>query len=543
MIKRRKLLILALTFSAITAFKGIDTSASTASGMRNITAQQLVDDMKVGWNLGNTLDADGRASSDSLSSEWSWGNPKTTHAMIDKIKAAGFNTVRIPTTWYDHMGSSPNYTIDANWFKRVEEVMNYAFDNDMYVILNLHHENSWIVPTYAKQQQATDQLTKVWTQIANKFNKYGDHLIFETMNEPRPIGAANEWTGGSFENRDVVNKYNLAAVNTIRNTGGNNKTRCIMVPTVAASASAVTINDLVIPNNDNRVIVSLHMYSPYSFAMDINGTSSWGSTSDKMSLDAELEAVSNKFVKNGHPVVVGEFGTINKNNQPARAAHAEYFVKAARSRHITPVWWDNGVSTVGKSETYGIFNRNKLTWDCPEVVQALTKGANSAGNISSNDNNSNVTKTLLYNFDSNIDGWVGSNISGSISSSNEWNFNGGKSLKADINLSSGSQYYLARYGSQNINGKSQLKAIVRHSTSGNQGSGMGAKLYIKTGSTYQWFDGGFVNINSSTSGTELTLNLSKVSNLNDIKEIGIQYITGKNASGKTSIYTDYITVQ
>ncbi len=540
MIKRKKILILALTFSAITLFRGINTSASTAyTGMRNITAQQLVDDMKIGWNLGNTLDADGRAGSDALSSEWSWGNPKTTHAMIDKIKAAGFNTIRIPTTWYDHMGSYPNYTIDPNWLIRVEEVMNYAFDNDMYVILNLHHENSWIVPTYAKQTETTNQLTKVWTQIASRFNKYGDHLIFETMNEPRPVGAANEWTGGSSENRDVVNKYNLAAVNTIRNTGGNNKTRCIMVPTVAASASSVTINDLIIPNNDNRVIVSLHMYSPYSFAMDQYGTSSWGSAADKISLDAELEAVSNKFVKNGHPVVVGEFGTINKSNQSARSTHAEYFVKAARSRHITPVWWDNGISTANQAESYGILNRNKLTFNCPEVVQALIKGANAT----SNNTNTNIKSTVLYNFDSNVDGWFGNNLARGPWSVNEWKYNGRNSLKADINLSNGKQYYLSRYVNQNLSGKSQIKAVVRHSTWGNQGSGMGAKLYVKTGSTYRWFDGTWANINSNLAGTELTFNLSSVSNLNDVKEIGIQFTAGANSSGSASIYADYITIQ
>nr|3NDY_A Chain A, Endoglucanase D [Clostridium cellulovorans]3NDY_B Chain B, Endoglucanase D [Clostridium cellulovorans]3NDY_C Chain C, Endoglucanase D [Clostridium cellulovorans]3NDY_D Chain D, Endoglucanase D [Clostridium cellulovorans]3NDZ_A Chain A, Endoglucanase D [Clostridium cellulovorans]3NDZ_B Chain B, Endoglucanase D [Clostridium cellulovorans]3NDZ_C Chain C, Endoglucanase D [Clostridium cellulovorans]3NDZ_D Chain D, Endoglucanase D [Clostridium cellulovorans] len=340
---------------------------STAfTGVRDVPAQQIVNEMKVGWNLGNTMDA--------IGGETNWGNPMTTHAMINKIKEAGFNTLRLPVTWDGHMGAAPEYTIDQTWMKRVEEIANYAFDNDMYVIINLHHENEWLKPFYANEAQVKAQLTKVWTQIANNFKKYGDHLIFETMNEPRPVGASLQWTGGSYENREVVNRYNLTAVNAIRATGGNNATRYIMVPTLAASAMSTTINDLVIPNNDSKVIVSLHMYSPYFFAMDINGTSSWGSDYDKSSLDSEFDAVYNKFVKNGRAVVIGEMGSINKNNTAARVTHAEYYAKSAKARGLTPIWWDNGYSVAGKAETFGIFNRSNLTWDAPEVMKAFIKG-------------------------------------------------------------------------------------------------------------------------------------------------------------------------
>jgi len=369
---RGRVLLLTLVFMTITLSGNINVFAATNSKttMRNITSLQLVKDMKLGWNLGNTLDATG--------GETNWGNPKTTKAMIDKIKAAGFNTVRIPVTWDGHVGSTPNYAIDQAWLNRVEEVVNYVLDNNMYAIINLHHENSWLKPTYASQLQTTNEITKLWTQIGNRFKNYGDYLIFETMNEPRLINTQYEWTGGTLESRDVINKYNLAAVNTIRNTGGNNKTRHIMIPTYAATAQSVAVNDLVIPNNDNRIIVSLHMYSPYSFAMDIKGTSYWGSASDKSSLDAELDAVYNKFVKNGRAVVIGEFGSINKNNESSRVALAEYYVKSARARGITPIWWDNGNSTPGKEETFGLFNRNKLTWDYPNVVKALVRGAGSS---------------------------------------------------------------------------------------------------------------------------------------------------------------------
>jgi len=537
MITRKKLSILALTFCTITLFNGAPASASTAyTGIRNATSQEIVDDMKIGWNLGNTLDATGSTGSDPLASETSWGNPKTTHAMIDRIKAAGFNTIRIPVTWNNHMGSAPNYTIDPAWFNRVEEVMNYAFDNDMYVILNIHHEDSWLIPTYEKQEQVTAQLTKAWTQIANRFNKYGDYLIFETMNEPRPVGAANEWSGGSSENRQVINNYNLAAVNTIRSTGGNNASRCIMVPTLAASATSVAVDDLVIPNNDKKVIVSLHMYSPYLFAMVNTETPNWGTDAEKSELDSQLDAVANKFVKKGQAVVIGEFGTINKDNKLARATHAEYYAKAAKSRHITPVWWDNGYSAAKASDSYGLLNRNTLNLDCPEVITALMKGANV-------NNNTTTSSSVLYNFESSTGGWTAINALSDASVAWEWKYNGNNSLRADINLSSGGQYYFALPQNQDLSGKSQLKAVVRHADWGNHGTGMSAKLYVKTGSSYQWFDGGSTKIDSSVAGTELTFDLSKVANLNDVKEIGVQFIAADNAAWNTSLYMDYVTAQ
>jgi len=510
-----KALIVASVLVAATFATNVNVYASTAwTGIRDITSLQLVNDMKIGWNLGNALDATG--------GETNWGNPVTTHAMIDKIKEAGFNTVRIPVTWDGHMGEGPDYTLDQTWLNRVEEVANYAMDNDMYVIINLHHEDSWIKPFYANEVATMNQLTKVWAQVADRFKWYSDYLIFETMNEPRPVGTADEWSGGSFENRDVINKCNLAAVNTIRGAGGHNASRYIMIPTIAASATAVAINDLVIPNNDSRVIVSIHMYSPYSFALDSNGTSSWGSESDKAAIDSELDVLYNKFVSNGRAVVIGEMGAINKNNTADRVAQAEYCVRGARARGITPIWWDNGAAN-----SFGIFDRNTLAWSCPEVAQALVRGIS----------------TVLYNFDSGLDGWTGSNVVGGPWTTNSWSYNGSNSLQSDVNLVGAAQYSMSCAVSQDISRKSQIKAVVRNATWGTEGTGMTAKIYIKTGSSYQWFSGGAVSIDSSTGGTVLNFNLTGVANLNDVREIGVQFTAGSNSSGSTSLYLDYVTVQ
>ncbi|TYQ14912.1 UNVERIFIED_CONTAM: endoglucanase [Acetivibrio alkalicellulosi] len=364
---RGKSFVLSLVVLTSCLLGGVNVSASTAyTGMREITSLELVNEMGAGWNLGNTLDA--------LGGETNWGNPRTTKEMIDKVKEMGFNTVRFPVTWFQNTGPAPNYTISNSWLDRVEEVVNYALDNNMYAILNLHHEE-WIIPSYANEEQNTEQLTKMWEQIANRFKDYGDYLIFETMNEPRIKNSPYEWTGGTPEAREVINRYNLAAVNTIRSTGGNNLTRHIMIPTHAASAADVAVNDLIIPNNDDRIIVSIHNYSPYFFAMDANGTASWGSASDRDSLARELDALYNKFVKNGRAVVLGEFGTINKNNEADRIAHAEFFSSEARARGMTVVWWDNGFATGGRAESYALLNRSALNWHFPEIARAFVRGA------------------------------------------------------------------------------------------------------------------------------------------------------------------------
>ena len=367
-------LLFSLALLAVTLLSNSNAFASTANtGMRDISALEFTKEMRLGWNLGNTLDAFGTAG---LSSETCWGNPKTTKAMIDKVKETGFNTVRIPVTWTGHIGAAPDYTIDEAWLNRVEEIVNYVLDNDMYAIINLHHEeHDWLIPTYANQNKATAQIKKLWEQIGTRFKDYSDYLIFEAMNEPRVIGSSSEWSGGTPENRAVINSLNLAAVNTIRATGGNNNKRFIMIPTHAATGMTDAINDLTIPNNDSRIIVSIHSYSPYLFCMVETSNFTWGTNNDKASLSSEFDALYNKFIRNGRAVVIGEFATIDKNNLSSRVTHAEYYVQEAKKRGIPVIWWDNGYYGPGKSDSYAILNRNALTWYYPELVQALVKAS------------------------------------------------------------------------------------------------------------------------------------------------------------------------
>jgi len=367
-------LLFSLTFLFVTLLGNANVFASTANtGMRDISALELTKEMRLGWNLGNTMDAFGTTG---LNTETYWGNPTTTKAMIDKVKATGFNTVRIPVTWTGHIDSAPDYAIDEAWLNRVEEIVNYVLDNDMYAIINLHHEeHDWLIPTYENQDKATEQITKLWEQIAARFKNYSDYLIFEAMNEPRVIDSSSEWTGGTYENHDVINKLNLAAVNTIRYSGGNNGERFIMIPTHAACAINNAVNNLVIPNNDRRVIVSIHSYSPYQFCMVSTSNLTWGTQNDKASLSSEFDALYNKFIRNGIAVVIGEFGTIDKNNLSSRVTHAQYYVQEAKKRGIPVIWWDNGYYGPGDSDSYALLNRNALTWYYPDIVQALVSAS------------------------------------------------------------------------------------------------------------------------------------------------------------------------
>ena len=355
-------------------------AAGSDIGNNDQTAIEFVQNITVGWNLGNSLEStcDWISNPTPEQFEKAWANPVTTKAMIDKIKDMGFNTVRVPVSWGQKMGPAPDYTVSAEWMNRVNEVVDYVIENDMYCILNVHHDNDWVVPTYAAYDGASYKLTKLWTQISDRFEKYDEHLIFETLNEPRLVGTDLEWSGGNHEARDCINKLNAKAVDAIRQTGENNKLRYIMCPTYAASGSSTTVNDFVVPDDD-RVIVSIHAYSPYFFALansTVAGSTDKFNDSDKAGLKSDFQLLYNKFISQGRAVIIGEFGAQNKNNESDRARWAEYYIATAKSFGIRCVWWDNNCFE-GDGEKFGLLRRSTLEVGYPEILKALFKGLNS----------------------------------------------------------------------------------------------------------------------------------------------------------------------
>lgn len=358
-------------------------SSNDTSGMRDISSFDFVADMGYGWNLGNTLDSkadwlDGYGTIADY--EKAWGNPVTTKAMIDTVKAAGFKTVRIPVTWDNHLDS--NFKIDTKWLDRVQTVVDYVIDNDMYAIINLHHEDDWVLPYYSNIEATKANITTVWKQIATRFKDYDDKLIFETLNEPRNVGGENEWNGGTEESRYAINVYNQTALDAIRSTGGNNSVRFVMVPTQAASSCYNAINGFVLPKDSakDRLMVSLHMYTPYDFALNESGTSYWGSSSDKSAMEQEFNTVYNKFCANGTPIVIGEFNALYKNNDSSRATWAEYFAYLARSKGMACILWDNG------ADDMGLLNRTGLYWNHYSMIEAIANGFNNGYSGGSSDN-------------------------------------------------------------------------------------------------------------------------------------------------------------
>ena len=337
--------------------------------IRDISSMELIKEMNIGWNLGDTMDSPGTGKFSEISS----GNPLTKKAMIDKVREAGFNTLRIPVTWQQHMGPAPDYIIDKAWLDRVQEVVNYGIADGMYVIINMHHED-WHCLYYDKADAAIDQLKKAWLQIADRFENYDEHLIFEGMNEPRQNGAPDEWIGGNKEGWDVINRLNAAFIDTIRNAGGNNPLRHLMIPPYAASSITMAWENFEVPK-DEKVIVSIHAYIPYNFALNISGTADWSITNknDTYEIDTLVSNIKEYFLNKGIPVILGEFGALDKNNMESRVAWAEYYVKKAKENGIVCIVWDNG-KFLGSGELLGLLDRSNLTWKYPEIIEAFMKG-------------------------------------------------------------------------------------------------------------------------------------------------------------------------
>lgn len=335
----------------------------TAFAVTNMSAFEITENMQIGWNLGNTLDAHGGTAS-GLSTETCWGNPKTTKAMIDAVKAKGFNTVRVPTTWYNHLDGDNN--VDSAWMSRVKEVVDYAIDNDMYVILNLHHEE-WVdrADLGTAYNEMKPKFLKIWSQINDQFKDYDQHLIFESMNEPRAKGTDHEWWGPQQSEVDTINKLNADFVDLIRSSNSPYaKTRLLMIPGYCASSDSTIYSKIVVPDDD-FVAVSIHAYSPYSFTMDASVSShSTFTASHSTELTQILDGIRKTFIANDIPVVIGEFGASNFENTEARVQWADQYISTTKAYGIPCVLWDNNVisSSDAPGECHGYLNRSSNTW-------------------------------------------------------------------------------------------------------------------------------------------------------------------------------------
>ena len=344
----------------------------TPKPFTDITATKLVADIKVGWNLGNTLDAVKFGSNLPVSElETAWGNPVTTKENITAIKDAGFNAIRIPVSWTKCTDS--DYNIREDWMARVTEIVNYAVENDMYILLNTHHDG-YVFKLIGKDLTASiNAFRKIWGQIACNFQNYDEKLIFEGLNEPRTSGSSDEWNGGTSGERANLNEYYNVFVKIVRSCGGNNNKRFLVINTYAASGLSTAMNGLKIPADtaQNKIIASYHAYEPYDFALnEKSNVKTWSksSSADTSPITSRINQANNSFISNGIPVIIGEFGALDKNNESARAAWVEFYVQSAAQKGIKCFWWDNGGD-------FKIFDRINNTFNYPKIKNGLLRGA------------------------------------------------------------------------------------------------------------------------------------------------------------------------
>ena len=336
-----------------------NTHGDAAVNAEEYSMDELLSEMGVGWNLGNTLDAP--------EGETAWYQPVTTHEMIDKIHELGFNTIRIPTSWGLHTSGAPDYVIDEDWMDRVEEVVNYALDNDMFVILNSHHDNDFYYPSKSHEDETYNYIEKIWAQIAERFKDYDQHLIFQSMNEPRLTNTQYEWWV-DYNNTDcldalkIISNCNQRFVDVVRAAGGRNPERYLLLGVYCGSGYYALQDPYKLPNDsaEGKLLISVHAYTPYDLAM--NGDRMDIKTFDaaaRGSIDDVIDKNYEKFGKNGVGVIIDEMGITNKSNPYDRQDWATYFVAKAKSRGQVCVWWDNGNVAPG-SEAFGLFDRINL---------------------------------------------------------------------------------------------------------------------------------------------------------------------------------------
>ncbi len=368
--------------AVLTLLATLPIGASAETVLTGLTAAEIVAQMGLGWNLGNTFDATGGNTRNVYSQEQSWGNPRVTPEQIHKVKEAGFKTIRIPVTWYRQLSTDGAYTIKPEFLARVKEVVNMAYDEGLFVIINMHHEEWLNTPKLdTNYEKIGEQLAAIWSQVAEAFAEYDQHLIFEGMNEPRMKGTAAEWNGNTagFE---AVNYLNQIFVDTIRTDAkGYNGERALMIPGYAASSSITALNSLKIPQHQGQaaenIIVSVHSYTPYNFCLaDTQVKFNRLLPSHTSELDRIFFTLQALFLSKGIPVVIGETGATNKDNTAARENWAYYMGMKSASYGVPIVIWDNGAHGNSGGECHvWIERRGAELSPFPSVLNALFEGA------------------------------------------------------------------------------------------------------------------------------------------------------------------------
>jgi len=360
------LFIFLLTASECQTNGAAVTSPGTNVNLSN-EAFQFASSMKIGWNLGNTFDAH----INMTPRETAWGNKRPTQELMNGLKKLGFGAVRIPVTWGTMIDDNNNYAINSAWMNLVTEAVNFALRAGLKVIINIHHDGAdshyWLSVksadlTGARKEAIDRKFIAVWKQIAEKFKNTGENLIFEGFNELHD----GSWGNGNAAQHRRINELNQIFVDTVRAAGGENSNRYLLIHGWVTRPS-VTVSSLVMPKDtaQNKLIVGIHYYDPYDFSGS-GKEKVWGNKANPRGWANEshvretFNSVKRKFVDNGIPVIIGEYGSINHDSWDAplyRAYYIEYITKYAVDCGFVPFYWDNGGFGYG-SEKFGLIDRD-----------------------------------------------------------------------------------------------------------------------------------------------------------------------------------------
>ena len=350
-----------------TLTKAENESRVDTEKVKYTTAREVVNGIVVGWNLGNTLECyDNRSYSDitqkgeekAIYYETCWGTPYTQEHIIDTVYQMGFNAVRIPITYRNHMDK--HGVIDIEWLQRIQEIVDWVIERDMYCIINLHHDTGtkgWLMAEEDNFDVNNTLFSKIWTQISDYFQDYDEHLIFEGFNEL--INEEGQWESSDQASYQIANKYNQIFVDTIRRGNGYNPQRCLLLNTYAANSSQETLSAFVLPKDtvDDRLIVSVHCYK---------GTEGFY---------IAIKRLSELFVSNNIPVIIGEMGM---TNQVGREQYIANILSKATEYHIPCFLWDDAIHVITPEEVYNyaLINRDTGEWYFEDLMKIIMENVN-----------------------------------------------------------------------------------------------------------------------------------------------------------------------
>ena len=381
---------------SFTAPFSVQAAKKDTTSFEDLNQSQIVEAMGPGWNLGNQLES----VTDNVPEETNWGNPVITEKLIQSVKAAGFKSIRIPVSYFAKIDDDKDYTIDSKWLDRVQEVVNYCIKNDLYAVINIHGDGyntidgGWLLCNGKNQTEIKKKYKKVWKQIAERFKNYDEHLLFESMNEEFD-GSYSEPNKEYYQN---INDYNQIFVDTVRKTGDNNTKRWLIIPGWNTNIDYTTgdygfklptdqYRDKSIDKEEQRIMISVHYYSPWDFCGGENGViTQWGNeaddpsktstTCDETYMKNQLNLMKTTFADKGYPVFIGEYGSIDKTsydseNEYYRAYFARKLCQLSRKNGCIPMYWDNGYNGV---HGFGLFDRTTCEVTQPVIIDAIMEG-------------------------------------------------------------------------------------------------------------------------------------------------------------------------